>query len=279
MAGTDIFDPENLSGEAEHSDQEKIEATVDLHLDPDAEPLPDFLDHFGGKCRGILIPYAAQVYLIVQIGSLNLAAEYFSARFGRKFSTRPIRDVLEKIERGIIPLSREEILEAAELHPAAKRFLGKAPWAIDPKKAARIDPVLPRRKPGRPPKSGKTANEAAGKPARKTAGAEENLNKEPTKTNGDLAGKSTASEEISGENPAQSRTGSGTDPEKNPGETQADNGQKGATGGTNPAPKRRWKPPFTPEELERKRLLVEGIEADLKAEEDRAEASWAQAAS
>lgn len=221
MAGIDNSDPEDLNG---HSGDENAEPFGDLHFDPNADPLPDFLDRFAGRCRGILIPFAAQVYLIVQIGSLQLAAEYFSGRFGRRFSTRPIRDVVDKIERGIIPLSREQILEAAELHRVAKAYVDNAPWAIDPKEAAKIDPVSPRRKPGRPPKSGKTTNEAAEEPARKTTGAEENLHKEPTNTNGGLAGKSAESDEISGENPAQSRTGSGT-------ESGAESGRKAAESG------------------------------------------------
>jgi hypothetical protein len=224
MASIDDSDPEDPG-------DEKPDSSGGLNLDPSAEPLPDFLDHYGGRCRGILIAHAVQLYLIVQIGSLQLAAEYFSGRFGRKFSTRPIRDIIDKIERGIIPLSREQILEAAELHRVAKGYLDNAPWAIDPKAAAKMDPVLPRRKPGRPPKSGKKGNEAAMKSAKKDA--------EP---GSDESG----SEGIEAGKPADSET---------------DPNEKSASGGT-------YLSPFTSEQLEEKRRLVEGIEADLKAEED-----------
>jgi hypothetical protein len=117
--------------------------------------LPDFCDQFGGKCRGVLVPYAAEVLLIVQMGSLALAAEYFSAKFGRKISTKPVRDILAKIQAGTIPVSEEEIRQTAKLHPLAERFLAKAPWAINPQKAAKesLAPAHPaQKKRGRPRK-------------------------------------------------------------------------------------------------------------------------------
>ncbi len=115
--------------------------------------LPDFCANYAGRCRGILVPYAAEVVVICHMGSLALAAEYFSERFGRKMSTKPIRDVLERVRAGIIPCTQDEIQAAANLHPLARRFLEKAPWAANPKMADKAEASAPKRKPGRPKKS------------------------------------------------------------------------------------------------------------------------------
>ena len=101
-----------------------------------------------------MVPYAAEVVLICHMGSLKLAAEYFSEKFHRKMSIKPVRDVLEKVRAGIIPVTEAEIQEAANLHPLARRFLAKAPWAANPKMADKVESTpAPKRKPGRPKKS------------------------------------------------------------------------------------------------------------------------------
>lgn len=118
--------------------------------------LPDFCNQYGGKCRGVLVPYAAEVVLIVQMGGLRLAAEYFSKKFGRGFSTKPFRDLLAKVQTGAIPVTEEEMLETAKLHPLAERFLAKNPEAINPQKAAKqsLAPTHPApKKRGRPRKN------------------------------------------------------------------------------------------------------------------------------
>ena len=125
--------------------------------------LSDFCESYAGRCRGILIPYAAEVVLIVAMSSLALAAEYFSKKFGRKMSVKPVRDVLAKVQQGIIPVSRNEIQAVAKLHPFARRFLEKAPWAADAKMVAKVvhpheagtNGNMPKKKPGRPKKAAK----------------------------------------------------------------------------------------------------------------------------
>ena len=105
-----------------------------------------------------MVPYAAEVVIIAHMSSLALAAEYFSKRFGRKMSVKPVRDVLAKVQQGIIPVSRDELQAAAKLHPLARRFLEKAPWVADPKMVAKVvhphetgtNGNMPKKKSGRP---------------------------------------------------------------------------------------------------------------------------------
>jgi len=86
---------------------------------------------------------------MTRITSYRLVAEYFSERFGRKISTRPIVDIVTKVQMGIIKVTDEEIAAVAKSHPLAQRFVEKCPWMLNPRsKATLIDeaPSTPRKK-------------------------------------------------------------------------------------------------------------------------------------
>ncbi|NBZ94836.1 MAG: hypothetical protein EBR40_00105 [Proteobacteria bacterium] len=82
----------------------------------------EFFETYGVRGKGVLLPFAAQVYVIARYGGIRAATDYFSKKLGRKLSKRPIEDILNKIKRGEIVLTEAEIREEASKHPFAAKF-------------------------------------------------------------------------------------------------------------------------------------------------------------
>jgi hypothetical protein len=99
----------------------------------DAPYLAEFCEDFAPQARGFLVPHAAEVILMTRIGSIRLATQYFTKKFGRKFSTKPINDIIAKVKRGEIVVTEEEIAAKAKCVPLAAQFVEKCPWMLNPR--------------------------------------------------------------------------------------------------------------------------------------------------
>jgi hypothetical protein len=99
----------------------------------DAPYLSEFCEEFAPQARGFLVPHAAEVILMTRIGSIRLATKYFTKKFNRKFSTKPINDIIAKVKRGEIVVTEEEIAAKAKCVPLAAQFVEKCPWMLNPR--------------------------------------------------------------------------------------------------------------------------------------------------
>jgi len=117
-----------------------------------AEPqtwIPEFCERQGSKSRLALIPYAADILLMVRMEGYRATAQFFSQKMGKKFSTTPIVDIVKKIEAGVLVVTREQIIEIAQSHPRSAKFLQTCPEAADPqpnKTAIPEQPPMPKAK-------------------------------------------------------------------------------------------------------------------------------------
>jgi|GEM_PF-1816786 len=125
--------------------------------------VPSFCNAYSSELRGTLLPFAPEVYLLAKIGGSRRVAAHFSEMLGRPLSRKPVLDLLAKIHKGEITITREEILEAAKKHPLAARFMARAPWLSDPKTLKAVVPEPPKKPVGRP-QGTKTTKPGAAKP-------------------------------------------------------------------------------------------------------------------
>ena len=109
----------------------------------DAPYLAEFCEDFAPQSRGFLVPHAAEVILMTRIGSIRLATQYFSKKFNRKFSTKPINDIIAKVRRGEIVVTEEEIAAKAKCVPLAAQFVEKCPWMLNPKSSKSLEQQKP----------------------------------------------------------------------------------------------------------------------------------------
>jgi hypothetical protein len=95
---------------------------------------------FAALSRGFLIQYAAQVVYITQMSrSTRVTAAFLSAKFKRKFSRRPIDDILKKVKLGKIVVTPEQLSAAARQHPRAEMFAEMCPESLDPTSLIKIE--------------------------------------------------------------------------------------------------------------------------------------------
>jgi hypothetical protein len=101
----------------------------------------EFCDsEFAARSRGFLIQHAAQVVYIARMSrSTRLTAAFLSAKFKRKFSRRPVEDILMKVKLKVIRVTEEELAAAAKQHPDAQRFAEMCPEALDPTSKMKIE--------------------------------------------------------------------------------------------------------------------------------------------
>lgn len=94
----------------------------------------DFCDSdFAPRSRGFLVPYAAQVVYIARMSrSTRLTAAFLSKKFGRKFSRRPVEDILAKVKKGDIVVTAEQLAEVAREHPSAQHHAELYPDILNP---------------------------------------------------------------------------------------------------------------------------------------------------
>jgi hypothetical protein len=65
-------------------------------------------------------------------GSSRLTAEFLSQKFGRKFSRRPVEDIINKVRRGEIVITSDQLAAIAREHPMAQRYAEHHPEILDP---------------------------------------------------------------------------------------------------------------------------------------------------
>lgn len=172
-------------------------ATPDPNDDPkkpNAESRPEepnlmaeFLESkFPAKARGFLNPYAAQIVFMVRMtGSSRITADFLSQKFDRKFSRRPVEDILSKVRRGEIVITTEQLAAVAREHPTAQRYAELHPEVLIPIGAAKS-------KSARKPAAKKAAPVSVSKKAVKTP-AKKTAKRTPRKSGAATLKKGTAS--------------------------------------------------------------------------------------
>jgi hypothetical protein len=113
--------------------------------------MAEFLESkFAVKTRGFLNPYAAHVVFMTRMtGSSRTTAAFFAEKLQRKISRRPVEDVLNKVRRGEIVITSDQLAAVAREHPTARRYAELNPEILDPtaaggkpaKKTAAKEPV------------------------------------------------------------------------------------------------------------------------------------------
>jgi hypothetical protein len=116
--------------------------------------VPEYCDAYMGHLQRTLVPLAAEVVLLVRMGGTRRTAQFLGEKLGKKMSRKPIETLMQKVKRGEIVVTQEELEAVALSHPLATRFVQKAPWILDPKSKETIvpDPPKPKGKRGRPKK-------------------------------------------------------------------------------------------------------------------------------
>lgn len=141
---------------------------------------------YPARARGFLTPYAAHVVFMTRMtGSSRLTATFFAQKLGRSISRRPVEDIINKVRRGEVVITSDQLAAIAREHPTAQRYAEHHPEILDPKLAV-VNPIkkvirekVETRKVGRKStakkmvkkaakKSGKVAKLAKKKTARKT---------------------------------------------------------------------------------------------------------------
>jgi hypothetical protein len=107
----------------------------------DEKLVAEFCDsEFAARSRGFLILHAAQVVYIARMSrSTRLTAAFLSAKFKRKFSRRPIEDILKKVKLKEIVVTPEQLAAAARQHSWAENFAEMCPEALDPNSKMKIE--------------------------------------------------------------------------------------------------------------------------------------------
>lgn len=89
--------------------------------------------NYATKSRGFLTLYAAHIVFMTRMtGSSRLTAEFLSQKFGRRISRRPVESIINKVRRGEIVITSDELAEIAREHPTAQRFAEHHPEILDP---------------------------------------------------------------------------------------------------------------------------------------------------
>jgi hypothetical protein len=101
----------------------------------------DFCDsEFAPRSRGFLVPYAAHVVYIARMSrSTRLTAAFLSEKFGRKFSRRPVEDILAKVKKGDIVVTAEQLAAVASEHPSAQHHAELYPDILNPTSKMEIE--------------------------------------------------------------------------------------------------------------------------------------------
>jgi hypothetical protein len=128
----------------------------------DAVLLPKFIRNNLKDLQSTLVPFVAEIVLMVRIGGTRRTAKFLSEELGHKMSRKPIETLMMKVNKGMLVVTQEDLERVATSHPLARKFVQKAPWLVDPQSRVLITPeapVKPRGKRGRPKKVSPTGAE------------------------------------------------------------------------------------------------------------------------
>ena len=129
----------------------------------DALLLPKFIDTNLKDLQSTLVPFVAEIFLMVKLGGTRKTAKFLSVELGRKMSRTPIETLMARVRKGELIVTQEDLERASTTHPLARKFVQKAPWLVDPQSKVLITPEIPVAKPkarrGRPSKKKETPQE------------------------------------------------------------------------------------------------------------------------
>ena len=91
----------------------------------------EFVELYGKKAKGVLVPYAAKIFVMAPYGGVPVATEYINSKLGTEFSKKPVTDLMDKIKEGEIILTAHEILEAAKEDPRTAAFFQRKLHSMD----------------------------------------------------------------------------------------------------------------------------------------------------
>ena len=129
-----------------------------LGPEDDALLLPKFINTNLKDLQSTLVPFVAEIFLMVKLGGTRKTAKFLSDELGRKMSRTPIETLMARVRKGELIVTQEDLERASTTHPLARKFVQKAPWLVDPQSKALITPEQPQAKPkpkgkrGRPKK-------------------------------------------------------------------------------------------------------------------------------
>ena len=109
---------------------------------PGIDPLvAEFCEsEFYPQSRGFLVQYAAHVVDIARMTrSTRRTAAFLSKKFGRKFSRRPVEDILAKVQSGEIVVTAEQLAQVANEHPKAQHHATLYPDILNPTSKIEIE--------------------------------------------------------------------------------------------------------------------------------------------
>jgi len=161
---------ETIQGEEEDGQENGFLATAEQDnereiqplLEDDALLLPRFIDSNLKDLQSTLVPFVAEIFLMVKLGGTRKTAKFLSDELGRKMSRTPIETLMTRVRKGELVVTQEDLERAATSHPLARKFVQKAPWITDPQSKALITPevpVKPKAKRGRPAKTKEVSQE------------------------------------------------------------------------------------------------------------------------
>lgn len=102
--------------------------------------------------------------------STRLTAAFLSKRFNRKFSRRPVEDILKKVKLNQIVVTPEQLAAAARQHPRSEHFAEMCPEVLDPNSKMEIvdTPTPAAKKAAATKRQAKKVGKAATPPLKKT---------------------------------------------------------------------------------------------------------------
>jgi chemotaxis protein histidine kinase CheA len=149
-------------------------AVIKSPVNPGIDPLvAEFCEsEFYPQSRGFLVQYAAHVVYIARMArSTRRTAAFLSKKFGRKFSRRPVEDILAKVKSGEIVVTAEQLAQVASEHPKAQHLASLYPDILNPTSKIEIEDTEEEEKKAVAKKAAeeKAAREAAEAAAKKEA--------------------------------------------------------------------------------------------------------------
>jgi len=130
----------------------------------DPKLLKKFCNNYLGDLQSTLVPWVAEIVLMVRIGGTRRTAKFLGEELGRKMSRQPIETLMTRVKKGELVVTQEDLERVATSHPIARRFVQKAPWLVDPKSKELIvpEPPKPKGRRGRPKKEAPEGKESLG---------------------------------------------------------------------------------------------------------------------
>ena len=87
-------------------------------------PMPEFVAEVSASApRGALIGYAAKICIMYAYAGAPATAKFVNKKFGSKYSTRPIIDLVDAVAAGEVIVTNREIWKVAKEDPATEALI------------------------------------------------------------------------------------------------------------------------------------------------------------